>query len=95
MIQRKDLLAFNFYKKENFTGSYCGMRYLIKKSSENDSDIFSVTTWPGPYNFAATAEELRTEKQFPFTEDALNAITDYLNATYEAGKNDWPTGISY
>lgn len=93
MIERKDLLAFNFYKKENFTGSYCGMRYLIKKSTENDSDCFSVFTWPGPYNFASTAEELRTEKQFPFTEDALNDITNYLNATYEAKKDNWPIGI--
>lgn len=94
MIQRKDILAFNFYKKEKFTGSYCGMRYLIQKSTENDSDIFSVTTWPGPYNYAATPEELRTEKQFPFTDEALNDITDYLNATYEAKKDDWPGGIS-
>lgn len=93
MIQRNDLLAFNFYKKEKFTGSYCGMRYLIQKCQKNDSDVFSVITWPGPYNFASTAEELRVEKLFPFTEEALNDITDYLNCTYEAEKENWPSRI--
>ena len=40
MIKRKDLLAFNFYKKEKFTGSYHGMRYLIQKAEEGEENIF-------------------------------------------------------
>lgn len=93
MIQRKDLLAFNFYKKEKFTGSYLGMRYLIQKATEGERDIFQVFTWPGPYNFACTDENLREVKCFPFAEDSLNDITDHLNSTYEAGKEKWPTRI--
>ena len=31
MITGDDILNLNFYKKEKFTGSYQGMRYLIKK----------------------------------------------------------------
>lgn len=31
MIQNDDILNMNFYKKEKFTGSYQGMRYLIQK----------------------------------------------------------------
>lgn len=94
MIERKDLLAFNFYKKEKFTGSYQGMRYLIQKvEDEQEQSIFSVYTWPGPYNFAATDVESKTEKRFPFEEASLQEIADYLNSVYEAGKNNWPTGI--
>ena len=48
MIKRKDLLAFNFYKKEKFTGSYHGMRYLIQKAEEGEETFFSVYTWSGP-----------------------------------------------
>lgn len=94
MIQRNDLLAFNFYKKEKFTGSYLGMRYLIQKTTENGADYFSVATWPGPYNFASTDETLRTVKLFPFTEDSLQDVTGYLNQVYEEGKAEWPSGIS-
>ena len=65
MIQNDDILNMNFYKKEKFTGSYQGMRYLIQKDQEEDAedenvkhDIFRVTIWPGPYNFASTADDL-------------------------------------
>ncbi len=94
MIQRKDLLAFNFYKKEKFTGSYQGMRYLIQKTEDEDEQkVFSVYTWRGPYNFASTAEELKVEKRFPFEEKSLQEITDYLNRVYEENKGNWPVGI--
>ena len=42
MITNEDILNMNFYKKERFTGSYRGMRYLIRKASvrEDDADAF-------------------------------------------------------
>ena len=68
MITNDDILNMNFYKKEKFTGSYLGMRYLIKKDSEPEAeaapangeeasepkmmDVFRATIWPGPYNYA-------------------------------------------
>ena len=74
MIQNDDILNMNFYKKEKFTGSYQGMRYLIQKDQEEDAedenvkhDIFRVTIWPGPYNFASTADDLKSSAVFPFT----------------------------
>ncbi|MBC5714671.1 GNAT family acetyltransferase [Roseburia sp. BX1005] len=95
MIKRKDLLAFNFYKKEKFTGSYHGMRYLIQKAEEGEETFFSVYTWSGPFNFATTEDEKKTEKRFPFQEDSLEAITNYLNEVYEADKGNWPNGIEF
>lgn len=38
MIQNDDILNMNFYKKEKFTGSYQGMRYLIQKDQEEDDE---------------------------------------------------------
>ena len=42
MITPEDILNLNFYKKEKFTGSYKGMRYLIQKEhdEESDTDVF-------------------------------------------------------
>ena len=34
MIERKDFLALNFYKKEKFTGSYKNMHYRISKEDK-------------------------------------------------------------
>ena len=71
MITPEDILNLNFYKKEKFTGSYKGMRYLIQKDyeEESDHDIFRATYWPGPYNFAVTDDSLKSSATFPFTED--------------------------
>ena len=80
MITNEDILNMNFYKKEKFTGSYRGMRYLIRKASvpEEDAesgadesgeapqrDVFSVTIWRGPYNYDTTPEEEKRPTAFP------------------------------
>lgn len=93
MITPQDLLSIQFYNKEKFTGSFQGMRYVIQKSAENDSDIFEIYTWPGPYNFASTEEDKKVRKTFPFEENSLKEIAEYLNKTYESSKGSWPTGI--
>ncbi len=93
MIKTTDLLSFNFYKKEKFTGSYKGMRYLIQKNSENEEDVFEIFTWPGPYNFASTHEDKKTRKTFPFQQESLNLIAEYLNNTYKARQDSWPTDL--
>ena len=101
MITSDDILNMNFYKKEKFTGSYLGMRYLIKKDSEPENpddasedaprrDIFLVTIWPGPYNYATTPEEQKTVVTFPFTPEGKQQVVDWLNGQWEARKTEWP-----
>ena len=68
MITTDDVLNMNFYKKETFTGSYKGMRYLLKKDTEEETTIFRCYVWPGPYNFATTPDDQKTMATFPFTD---------------------------
>lgn len=90
MITNEDILNMNFYKKEKFTGSYLGMRYLIQKAQQDDADIFQVCIWPGPYNFATTPEEKKTCASFPFTSDGKQAVVDWLNEEWTSRQNEWP-----
>lgn len=91
MITTEDILNMNFYKKEKFTGSYQGMRYLIKKASENDADIFKVYNWPGPYNFETTDESKKTAASFPFTPEGKQQVVDWLNDQWQTRRNEWPS----
>jgi len=95
MIQRNDLLAFNFYKKEKFTGSHKGMRYLIRKETVEETNVFRVSVWPGPYNYASTEDSLKIDKSFEFTDAALLEITDYLNEIYTQKKDYWQSCMKY
>ena len=90
MITTEDVLNMNFYKKEKFTGSYKGMRYLLKKDTEETpSDnpdtpsetktIFRCYVWPGPYNFATTPDDQKRTASFPFTLEGKQAAVDWMN----------------
>ena len=79
MITTDDVLNMNFYKKETFTGSYKGMRYLLKKDTEEETNIFRCYVWPGPYNFATTPDEQKTMATFPFTEAGKQEAVDWMN----------------
>lgn len=89
MITIEDILNMNFYKKENFTGSYQGMRYRIEKSKENETDVFLVYLWPGPYNFSATADSKKTSATFPFTPSGQQQVVDYLNEQWTTRRDEW------
>lgn len=110
MITCDDILNLNFYKKEKFTGSYQGMRYLIKKdkleipaeantdgtnTSETSlptvsMDVFHVTIWPGPYNFASTPDTKKTCTTFPFTQEGKRQLVDWLNEQWRMHSEKWP-----
>lgn len=93
MIKTKELLSLEFYKKTQLTGSCKGMRYLIKKTEENEKKMLEAIIWPGPYNSVNTADELKYSKTFPFEDESIPLICDYLNKEYESKKKEWPTRI--
>ena len=98
MITNNDILNMNFYQKEIFTGSYEGMRYLIKKDTAADGEdtsagstpVFRATIWPGPYNFASTADDKKASADFPFTPEGKEQVVDWLNEQWRARKAEWP-----
>ena len=80
MITRKDVMPVNFLKKEKFTGSYKGMRYLVKKEKDDaENDIFRATVWPGPYNFSTTPDDI---------------VAGTIWIRRNAGRGEDPRGIS-
>ncbi len=92
MIQRHELFHMPFYKKTKFTGSYEGMRYLIRSEKENEDTFFMAYVYPGPYNFEHVAEEELIQERFPFSEEGLDQICDWLNQQYEKKPEEWKKG---
>ncbi len=89
MLKGSDLFHIPFYKKSPYTGSMNGMRFYIEKASENDTDIFRVWIFPGPYCFEKTASELKQSKTFAFTEESIPVIAEWLNGQYEERRAYW------
>lgn len=98
MITTEDVLNMNFYKKEKFTGSYKGMRYLLKKDTEEISSdipdtppetktIFRCYAWWGPYNFVTTPDHEKLTAIFDFSAEGKQQAVNWLNEQWAAHEN--------
>lgn len=96
MIDLSGMISIPFLKKSVFTGSYQGMRYLLRKDEKmvkeaageeaaQTEPVLTAVIWPEPFNYAMTAEEKKSSRAFPFTEDGIQAAVAWMNEEYEAG----------
>ena len=97
MIQNDDILNMNFYKKENLPAvirecvtSSKKIRRRMPRTKNVKHDIFRVTIWPGPYNFASTADDLKSSATFPFTPEGKEQVVGWLNEQWSARRTEWP-----
>lgn len=89
MIQRDMLCkpAFEYIKKERFTGSYCGMRYLYEKVEKEEGKVICARHWPEPFCFEKTDEEKIISNEFEFSQEGLDAAIDWLDKAQEGYVN--------
>jgi hypothetical protein len=86
----------NFVKKEEYSGSMDGMRYMIKRvpgeKTETAGDVpdrILVTIWPEPLGLFSTPEELKTHEYFTLDEDGISDVADWLNSQYVDRQTEW------
>lgn len=81
MIEKSVLYGIDFYNaKGDMTGSYKGMRYRIIKVDDN----LVATTYPEPYSFDNTSDDLKVSKEFEATNDGLEEARNWLNEQYQS-----------
>jgi len=83
MLTRDDFLSLNFVKKEDFTGSHKGMRFMLHQETVEEEKKLKVYVWSEPFGFDATPEEQKLSKLFAFSEEGLSEAIDWMNERYE------------
>ena len=83
MLSREDFLSLNFVKKEDFTGSHRGMRFMLHQEIEEEEKKLKVYIWSEPFCFEATPDEQKIFKLFDFSEEALREAIDWMNEKYK------------
>lgn len=86
MLNKENFHILNYVKKEEYTGSMDGMRYMLKKTPEGEMEVI---IWPEPYAYAYTEENLKIRKIFELSEMGVENACDYLNEQYELQKDLW------
>lgn len=89
MLKGTELFHLPYYEKAHFTGSIDGMRFLIEKAAENETPLLKAWIFPGPFCFEKTEDRLKESKTFPFAEESLPLICDWLNRQYEERAKHW------
>ena len=82
-------ISIQYIKKDDFTGSYKGMRYRLSKAG----DGMEVVIWPGPYNYIKTPEDKKQRKEFPLTLEGKEEAVKLLNEQYEIQNPLWDSAL--
>lgn len=89
MINKEEFHVLNFVKKEEYTGSMDGMRYMLKKKTQEEDPLLEVIIWPEPLGYAKTPEKRKQRKDFVFTEGGLEEAVDWMNEQLIEQKELW------
>lgn len=95
MIDKETFHPLNYIKKEEYSGSMDGMRYMLKKvhNVEQDTDVIRVTVWPEPLGIHRTPDELKESTEVPLSKDGVNQAADWLNEQYTAKQDYWTENL--
>ena len=92
MIDKDNFHILNFVKKEEYSGSMDGMRYMIQRvpgEQEESPDRIRVIIWPEPLGLFSTSDELKTFGYFTLDEDGISDVADWLNKQYFDRQSEW------
>ncbi len=87
----KRLIPPGGLKKEPFSGSHHGMRYLFRGDDGKSSTTFTVYIYPEPWCFEQTPEADRESASFPLSDEGMEQAEAWLFERFESEKDRWLT----
>lgn len=93
MIDKETFHPLNYIKKEEYSGSMDGMRYMLKKAKAGDTDVIRVTIWPEPYGINRTPDEQKSSTDVPLTAKGVEMAADWLNGQYLEQEERWKESL--
>lgn len=94
MHARMSFYKIDYYKKEVFYGSFCGMRFSLGKKEAEEKLFLEAVIWPEPLSATCTDESLKTRKDFEFSDKGIDDAVEWLDEQYEADKARWNGSIN-
>ncbi len=89
MIEKEKFHVLNYVKKEEYTASMDGMRYMLRKKETEQGACLEAIIWPEPYCYAKTEEDKKQRREFPFSAEGVMEAADWLNEQYSDQKPLW------
>ena len=87
----KTFIPVGGLKKEPYSGCHNGMRYFM--TATEDKTEFTVTVYPEPWCFDKTPDEKKESKNFPISEEGMDAAIKWLQDKYDEKPDYWNNSI--
>ncbi|MCI8614166.1 hypothetical protein [Parablautia intestinalis] len=95
MIDKEKFHVLNYIKKEEYTASMEGMRYMLKKKEAEGESVLEAVIWPEPYCYAKTGEEKKQRKVFALSPEGVEQAAGWLNEQYKAHREYWKASKTF
>ena len=92
MIELHGQAGLPYVNRNAYSGSFRGMRYRLKKKAAEEGTSLEAVIYPEPFSFEVTAEEEKTYREFPFTQEGFDEAVAWQNEEYERQKERWEQG---
>lgn len=89
MIDKEKFHPLEYIKKEEYSGSMDGMRYMLKNVKVDEDNKILVTVWPEPLGINATSDELKEKAYFPLDSDGVSDAADWINKMFFDNADKW------
>ena len=89
MIDKEKFHVFNYVKKDEYTASMDGMRYMMKKKDKEEGSVLEAIIWPEPHCYAKTPQENKQGTEVAVTGEGVAQAADWLNEQYLQQKSLW------
>ena len=79
MLDKETFHPLNYIKKEEYSGSMDGMRYMLGRVQSGEEDVIKVTVWPEPLGLYHTPEQMQSMTEVPLTQEGVELAADWSN----------------
>lgn len=95
MLERSEYMPLEYIRKQKWTGSFQGMRFLLHRIEEEEQAVLEAVIWKEPYSFEATPEEAKLRQQFPFSETGREQAIVWLEEEYEQHQEECRSAMKW
>lgn len=101
MLERTEYMPLEFLKKQKWSGSFQGMRFLLHKveevrqepvegeEQERKEVWLEAVVWKEPYSYEATDEDAKLRKRFSFDDAGREQAILWLEEIYDNRQEEW------
>lgn len=105
MLAHSEYMPLEYIKKQKWSGSFQGMRFLLHRLTETVQEAadgetieqvwLEAVVWKEPFSYETTPEEEKYRQRFEFSEAGREQAIQWLEKEYEDKQAAWKQAMKW